>query len=98
MASPFLDSVRRVIRSKYYSIKTERTYLYWIVAYIRFHGNKHPEQLGEADIRHYLTHLAIEGNVSPSTQKTALNALVFMYRHFVSRCPALAAKADKPGE
>ncbi|WP_111640941.1 site-specific integrase [Marinimicrobium alkaliphilum] len=85
MASPFLDSVRNVIRSKYYSIKTEQTYLYWIVAYIRFHGNKHPDELGEADIRNYLTHLAVAANVAASTQKTALNALVFLYRQVLNR-------------
>lgn len=69
MASPFLDSVRNVIRGKYYSIRTEKTYLHWIVAYIRFHSKTHPEQLGEADIRRYLTHLAVDCHVSPNTQK-----------------------------
>lgn len=85
MASPFLDGVRKVIRGKYYSIKTEQTYLYWIVGYIRFHGNEHPSKLGELHIRDYLTHLAVNGNVAASTQKTALNALVFLYRQVLNR-------------
>lgn len=43
MKSAFLNSVVEVLRSKYYSIRTEKTYVYWIVAYIRFHGNAHPK-------------------------------------------------------
>jgi len=85
MSSPFLDQVRSVIRAKYYSIKTERTYIYWIVYYIRFHRGSHPNALGEPDIRQFLNHLALESNVSPSTQKTALNAVVFLYKQVLQR-------------
>ncbi|OED39663.1 integrase [Chromatiales bacterium (ex Bugula neritina AB1)] len=87
MNSPFLQSVRDAIRLKYYSIKTEETYLYWINWYIRFHQMKHPRDLGEADIRKFLNYLAIERNVAASTQKVALNSLVFMYRHVLNTEP-----------
>ena len=81
MKSPFLRSVRDKIRAKHYSIKTEHTYLYWIYWYIRFNNMEHPANCSAPDIRRYLDYLAIERNVAPSTQKVALNAIVFMYRH-----------------
>lgn len=80
MSSPFLESVREVIRSKYYSIRTEKTYLHWIVAFIRYHDNTHPSRMGAAQVRDFLSQLALRSNVSPNTQKVALNAIVFMYR------------------
>lgn len=81
MKSPFLKSVRDIIRAKHYSIKTEHTYLYWIYWFIRFNGMEHPANCDEKDIRRYLDYLAIERNVAPATQKVALNSIVFMYRH-----------------
>jgi len=58
MGSAFLAHVREIIRGKYYSIKTEKTYVYWIVAFIRFYNNSHPESLGEVHIRRFLTQCA----------------------------------------
>jgi hypothetical protein len=49
------------------------------VDYIRFHGKRHPEQLGAAEIRGYLSHLAVEKGVSASTQNVAFSALLFLY-------------------
>ena len=79
-ASPFLEQVRQVIRCKNYSIKTEKTYLTWIRSFIYFHNKRHPKDMGANEVGAYLSHLAVERNVAPSTQRTALNALVFMYR------------------
>jgi integrase len=44
-----------------------------------FHRKKHPAQMGEAEVRLFLTHLAEELKVSAATQNQALNALVFLY-------------------
>ncbi|NIB41477.1 integron integrase [Pseudomaricurvus alkylphenolicus] len=85
MKSPFISKIRECIRGKNYSIRTERTYVYWVLAYIRYHNKAHPKDMNETHIRAFLEHLAIYGNVSPNTQKTALNALVFMYRHVLQR-------------
>ena len=79
-SSPFLEQVRQLIRCKNYSIKTEKTYLHWIRSYIFFHNKRHPKDMGAAEVGAYLNYLAVEKNVAPSTQRTALNALVFMYR------------------
>ncbi len=81
MKSAFLKKVRDAIRKKHYSIKTETTYLYWITYYIRHHGLQHPSKLGTKDIRSFLDYLSLKQNVAPGTQKIALNAIVFMYKH-----------------
>jgi integron integrase len=76
-----LDRMRDAIRVRHYSIRTEEAYLRWGVRVVRFHGTRHPGELGAAEIRAFLTHLAVQGRVAASTQNQALNALVFLYRH-----------------
>lgn len=87
MKSAFLAELRDAIRARHYSIKTETTYLHWVVCFIRFNNLRHPSTLGTNDIRKYLDHLAIQNNVAPGTQKVALNAIVFMYRHVLKKDP-----------
>jgi integron integrase len=85
MASAFLQSVRDHLRARHYSKRTEDGYLYWIRYYIRFHRYRHPEELGELEISAFLEFLALQRNVSPSTQKTALNALAYLYKRVLGR-------------
>lgn len=76
-----MDQVREVLRYHHYAYRTEATYCQWILRYIRFHGGKtHPNLLGAGDVESFLSHLATQGNVSASTQRQALNAIVFLYR------------------
>ena len=75
-----LDQVRDKLRVKHYSIRTEQTYSGWIKRYIYFHGKRHPKDMGAAEIEAFLTYLAVEGNVSASTQNLAKSALLFLYR------------------
>ncbi len=82
--SELLDRVRVEARLRYYSRRTEKTYD-WISNFIRFHDLRHPESLGSREIRDFLSHLALERNVAISTQKVALNALVFLYRRVLER-------------
>jgi site-specific recombinase XerD len=63
-----LDQVRHVIRLKHYSLKTEKSYIRYIRDFIRFHNKKHPQEMGVAEIRQYLTHLAVAQHVAASTQ------------------------------
>ena len=86
--SPFLNEVRNVLRLKHMSRRTETSYMYYILDYIRFHGKRHPKEMGGEEIRAYLCHLATEGNVAASTQNVALSALLFLYRQVL--------KADLP--
>ena len=74
-----LDIVREKIRLRHYSLKTEKAYIGWIKRYILFHDKKHPVEMGKKEIESFLTWLAVERNVSPSTQNQAFNALLFLY-------------------
>lgn len=62
------------------SRSTEKSYLYYILDYIRFHNKRHPNEMGVDEVRAYLTHLAVQNNVAASTQNIALSALLFLYR------------------
>jgi len=81
--SAFLNTIREKIRIKHYSYKTEKAYVEWAERFIRFHGIRHPAKMGRAEVESFLTHLAIEKQVSSSTQNQALHALLFMYEHVI---------------
>lgn len=65
--------------------RTEKTYCTWILDFIRFHKRKHPESMGSEEVDAWLSHLASNRNVAINTQKTALNAVVFLYKQFLKR-------------
>ena len=76
-----MEQVRQVLRYYHYAYRTEQTYCDWIVRFIRFHGSKrHPKDMGKFEVEGFLSHLASDGKVSASTQRQALNAIVFLYR------------------
>jgi integron integrase len=75
-----LDRVRDHIRRKHYSIRTEQAYVDWIKRFILFHGKTHPSALGATEVEAFLTHLAVDRNVSAATQNQAQSALLFLYR------------------
>jgi len=76
-----MDQIREVLRYYHYAYRTEQTYCKWIKRYLKFHGMKrHPREMGAREVERYLSHLATEGKVAASTQRQALNALVFLYR------------------
>ena len=76
-----LDRVRDTLRAMHYSYRTEQSYVQWIRRYILYHNKRHPAQMGVPEIEAFLTHLAVEQNVSASTQNQALSAILFLYRH-----------------
>ena len=84
-SSPFLQSVAEAIRLRHYSRSTEKTYIGWIKRYIYFHHKQHPRDLGAQEVVAFLTHLAVQRNVAPSTQNQAFNALMFLYRVVLDR-------------
>jgi len=75
-----LQVVRDRIRRLNYSLRTEKAYLHWTRRFVRFCDNRHPRELGPRDVERFLTHLAVEGKVSASTQNQALAAILFLYR------------------
>jgi integron integrase len=82
-----LDQVRTAIRLRHYSLRTEDTYVHWIKRFIVFHGQRHPAEMGEAEIGQFLSALAVDLHVSASTQNQALNAVLFLYRHVLDLNP-----------
>jgi integron integrase len=74
-----LEVVRVRMRERRYSPRTEKAYIYWLRRYIRYHGRRHPRDLGAEQVRSFLSHLAMTERVSASTQNQALAALSFLY-------------------
>ena len=79
-APRLLDRVHEAVRIRHYSRRTETAYVGWIRRFIRFHGKRHPREMGEAEITAFLSHLATRLKVAASTQNQALSALLFLYR------------------
>lgn len=80
-----LDRVRDAIRFRHYSKRTEQIYVDWIKRFILFHGKRHPDEMGAAEVRHFLTYLASEAEVAASTQNQAFSALLFLYKAVLER-------------
>ena len=75
-----VDQVRTELRKRHYSRRTEEAYVGWIRSYIRFHGIRHPRDMGKEEVESFLSHLAVAKNVAAATQNQALAALLFLYR------------------
>lgn len=93
-----LDRLTSALRTRRYAPSTVKSYRQWVERYMRFHGLRHPESMGETEVNAFLTHLAEKEHVSASTQNQALSALLFLYRHVLSRdidTPAAIVRARK---
>ncbi len=77
-APRLLEQLRDALRVRHYAIRTERAYVDWVRRYVRFHGLRHLVELGAEEVTAFLTHLAVERQVSPSTQNQARAALLFL--------------------
>ncbi|MDE2076417.1 MAG: integron integrase [Burkholderiales bacterium] len=75
-----LDELKRQIRLRHYSLRTEEQYLYWVRQFILFHCKRHPRDMGAREVGAFLEHLATDKRVAVSTHKQALSALAFLYR------------------
>ncbi|VBB46511.1 Integrase/recombinase (fragment) [uncultured Desulfatiglans sp.] len=80
-----LDQVRAALRVRHMSYRTEQTYVHWIKRFIFFHNRKHPLEMGEAQVRAFLSYLAVEKRVAASTQNQAFCALLFLYRNVLKK-------------
>lgn len=85
MGSRFLQDVRNGMRVRGYSLATEKTYVLWIRRFIHFTGDAHPAEVEITRITDYLSYLAVQRHVSINTQKTALNALVYLFAKHLGR-------------
>lgn len=80
-----LDQVRQAIRSRHYSPRTEKAYVFWIRRFIVFSGRRHPDTMAEPEITRFLEALATRLRVSASTQNQAFSAILFLYRAVLGR-------------
>ena len=87
MPLKLLDEVCRTMRRRHYSIRTEKSYCSWVKRYVLFHKMRTRDDLGdgESKIEAFLSHLALDLHVAPSTQNQAMNALVFLYKHVLKQ-------------
>ena len=65
-----LDRVRRKIRIKHYSIRTEQAYIDWIRRFILFHKKRHSIEMAETEVKAFLTYLGVDRKVADSTHDT----------------------------
>jgi integron integrase len=79
-----LDQLRDRIRYAHYSLRTEKAYVHWVRRFVKFHGLRHPRELGGAEVEAFLTDLATVQQASASTHRQALAALLFLYREVLA--------------
>jgi len=79
-ARRLLDQLREQVRYLHYSIRTEEAYVHWVRAFVRFHGLRHPKEMGADEVRAFLSWLAVERRVSVSTHRQAPADLLFPHR------------------
>ncbi len=94
-----LDRVRAACRVRHESIRIEEACCAWIKRFILFHGKRHPREMGVTEINPFLTHLAVDGRVSASTQNQAFSALLFLYQKVLAVEPGVLAgvvRAKRP--
>ena len=84
------DDLFARVRTKGYSRKTAETYWVWIESYLRWARNasgqwRKPSEMNEREVTNWLTWLATQKNLSPTSQNVALQAVVFLYRELLQR-------------
>ena len=88
------QSLVEAVRRRHYSRRTEKAYLGWLHRFLAFHHQRDPATMGAAEVRAYLTHLAVQKRVGASTQNQAFSALLFLYRDVLHQ--ELTGLADTP--
>ncbi len=91
-----LDQLRAQVRYRHFSIRTEHAYVYWARDFIRFHGLRHPAEMGQAEVEAFLTSLAVERKVAPATHKQALAALLFLYQKVLGQAVSWMNALERP--
>lgn len=83
--SPFLTYICEFMYQRHYANKTIDSYIHWIYRFICFHQKRHPAQMGDNEVEQFLNYLVLELDSAPSTQASALNALVFLYKEIITK-------------
>jgi site-specific recombinase XerD len=85
VAPRLLDQVRERVRYLHYSLRTEEAYVHWIRAFVRYHGRRHPREMGGPQVEAFLSWLSGDRGVSVSTHRQALSALLFLYQQVLGQ-------------
>ena len=80
-----IQRYRELLQTRHYARRTVKTYEQWLRRFLRFHQMRHPREMGSAEVNAFLSHLAVNEQVSASTQNQALAALLFLYRDLLDR-------------
>ena len=75
-----LERLRIHLRTRHYSLRTEEAYLNWVRRFILYHDKRHPQDMGATEVEAFLSHLAVDRQVSASTQNQAKSAILYLYK------------------
>ncbi|MFD1577602.1 integron integrase [Ramlibacter ginsenosidimutans] len=92
-----LDQVRERARYLHYSLRTEEAYIYWVRFFVRWHGLRHPRDMGAPEVQSFLTMLTTERHASSSTHNQALSAILFLYREVIGAELPWLEELNRPG-
>jgi len=79
-----IQRYREELQVRHYARRTVKTYEQWLRRFLRFHGRRYPREMGSAEVNAFLSHLAVDLQVSASTQNQALSALLFLFRELLA--------------
>ncbi|MBE9550348.1 MAG: integron integrase [Proteobacteria bacterium] len=82
-----LDRMRASLRVHQFNVNTEKAYMYWARAFVEYHNNQNPAELGRADVESFISYLATERYAAVQTQNQALHAVLFLYKDVIGGCP-----------
>jgi integron integrase len=91
-----LDQLRQQVRYLHYSLRTEQAYVHWVRAFVHYHGLRHPAELSGAEVEAFLSWLAADRQVAPSTHRQALSALLFLYQKVLKVSMPWMAEIGRP--
>lgn len=83
-----IQNLRRTVRRRQDRLETERAYVSNVRAFMRDRGltcQADFDSIGASDVEAHLTDLAVDGNVSASTQSRAYYALLYLFQHVLKR-------------
>jgi site-specific recombinase XerD len=96
-----IQRYQQELQARHYAHRTIDTYEHWLRRFLRFHNLRHPREMGSEEVNAFLTHLAVDLDVSASTQNQALSALLFLFRELLERDLALegvVSRADSKSQ
>jgi len=82
---PVEDEIVRALRLRHRSYRTEQSYRQWLKRFGAYLGFKEPRLVNQQDLEQFLSHLAVDGRVSSTTQGVAFNAILFLFRHVLAK-------------